>query len=117
MPTIPKTGMPLQLQKMYAGPLTDGEIFESLELATAYAAGTSAYPGQIISVKTTIEATEEDGEDTVKWSVYVIQEDKTLSLIGAGSEADLDELTLRVDGHDTAIQNIKTGLAWKVLAE
>lgn len=78
-------GMPLQFSRMYRGPLDEKDVFESYELAVAYANSPIGYPGHIIAVKTT----------EFRRDVYVINDDKSLSHISV-TRNDID-ITLSAD--------------------
>ena len=89
MATIPVVGLPLQFKKMFAGPITSDQIFESMEAAEAFAASPSFYPGAPISVKTT----DENGNET--WTLYVTQADRSLKQAGE-TAASIDEIQEQV---------------------
>lgn len=61
--------MPLSYKRLYGGPLDEDTVFESLAAAEEYAAGPTAYAGQVIGVKV--------GDNNYK--PYIINHDKTLS--------------------------------------
>lgn len=61
--------MPLSYKRLYAGALDEDSVFESTELAEAYAQGPTSYAGQVIGVKV--------NENNYK--TYIINADKTIS--------------------------------------
>lgn len=76
---------PLQIKRQYAGPIDTTEIFTSLVSAQEYAStGATKYVGQIIQVV-------EGG----KAKAYIIQEDGSLTEVGAATATDGKSIELR----------------------
>jgi hypothetical protein len=78
-------GMPLQFSRMYAAPIDDTDLHESLEAAAIYANSTLAYPGQMIKVLV-------NGE----YIPYIINPDKTLKPMYIASAPEWEALALPI---------------------
>ena len=104
MATIPVVGMPLQFKKMFAGPLTDDQIFDSMEAAEAFAASASFYPSAPISVK------RENPDGTFSYTLYITQDDRTLKQQGDSVET-VEQLQTQVTELRSKMTEIETEFA------
>lgn len=67
-----ETPLTMQFKKMYSQPINPDSVFDSLELAQAYASGPTGAAGEMIGVKRS---------DSDKYDAYIINKDKSISSV------------------------------------